>query len=1074
MFGFLWGYGPFVWPIYAYGNDEDYTFELYQVNERIDNLENDKLKMFTFKGEVDTQAQLPLDANEGDVYLVSDTRILFGYYDNHWVNMGDISKLTGADGKSAYDLAVAAGFNGDVNAWLASLKGANGADGKDGKSAYEVATANGYVGTITDWLTSLKGPAGESFLETVHAAYPNLITTDDVLNYLKGAKGDTGATGASALEVAEQNDPSIKDYQTWKASIKGEKGDTGQSAFEQAQANGFTGTFNDWIATFKGDQGKQGNNGTNGTNGKSAYELAVDNGYVGSLASWIASLKGNDGTNGTNGTNGKDGKSAYEIALESGFTGTSDQWIASLKGADGKSAYEVAVANGYTGTISQWLASLQGASGKSAYDVAVANGFTGTATDWLASLSGASAYDLAVKAGFSGTVNDWLASLKGAKGDTGNTGNTGASAYDVAVTNGFSGSVDEWLTSLKGTNGKSAYEVAVDQGYKGTVTQWLASLVGAQGLSAYDVAVQTGFTGSASDWLKSLIGADGKNGNVITGQVSAYGDLPNSKVPDGTTYLVGDDMQLYVYTDATGWKNYGSARGPVGPQGEPGAMISGNVDNTTELPNNPGNGVYYTVGDSLTLYEYVIPSGENGGAWQKIGDMRGPAGADGKGLQIDGAVATVADLPLTVVESPAYYLTTSDGHLHKFDGSTWTDYGQLRGDKGDKGDPGSRGADGDNLQLDGHTDSADALPTTLTTSPQYYTVGVSQEVYKWDGQKWTDTGTSLRGPQGIQGDKGDPGAQGDPGPQGADGNALDYGSFTYASHDHLVRIGDIKNPTNSVYTISEGKLSDNVVSQDNTNNPAVDAQPYMYFLGDHGEMNVRQPASVSKDSSGKVTSLVLVLGSNQFDPNAYMQMSPFIDIGYGTNAHTDFAVRDADIAPKCGLVYPTSSAGQKPTYSLIPGGYPGLPVSLDPATQPYVKLEIKTNMDESNYHDLIAKLKTYVFAAKNFQLIATIVSWYRYQDPSGYYTPYVNNYVIWLPQIDVAALVDGNKQPIFTTDELTQIASLISAKALMVNVKAHVIVKHCYRLPSDTKDAMTSSWHQKIYPATYEYNYFLQ
>lgn len=45
---------------------------------------------------------------------------------------------SGSDGKSAYDIAVENGFEGDVNAWLNSLKGkdgTNGTNGNDGKDA---------------------------------------------------------------------------------------------------------------------------------------------------------------------------------------------------------------------------------------------------------------------------------------------------------------------------------------------------------------------------------------------------------------------------------------------------------------------------------------------------------------------------------------------------------------------------------------------------------------------------------------------------------------------------------------------------------------------------------------------------------------------------------------------------------------------------------------------------------------------------------------------------------------------------------------------------------------------------
>jgi hypothetical protein len=71
-------------------------------------------------------------------------------------------------GKSAYDLYVEnAMSHGDtpltLEAWLNSLKGepgANGNDGQagaDGKSAYDIAVENGFNGTESDWLASLHG-----------------------------------------------------------------------------------------------------------------------------------------------------------------------------------------------------------------------------------------------------------------------------------------------------------------------------------------------------------------------------------------------------------------------------------------------------------------------------------------------------------------------------------------------------------------------------------------------------------------------------------------------------------------------------------------------------------------------------------------------------------------------------------------------------------------------------------------------------------------------------------------------------------------------------------------------------
>lgn len=50
-----------------------------------------------------------------------------------------------------------------------------------------------------------------------------------------------------------------------------------------------------------------GSDGQNGVNGKSAYQIALDTGFEGTEAEWLASLKGEAGKNGTNGANGKDG-----------------------------------------------------------------------------------------------------------------------------------------------------------------------------------------------------------------------------------------------------------------------------------------------------------------------------------------------------------------------------------------------------------------------------------------------------------------------------------------------------------------------------------------------------------------------------------------------------------------------------------------------------------------------------------------------------------------------------------------------------------------------------------------------
>jgi hypothetical protein len=78
-----------------------------------------------------------------------------------------------------------------------------------------------------------------------------------------------------------------------------------------------------------------------------AYQIAVKRGYQGTVDEWLASLKGDPG------------KDAYQIAVCQGFTGTRDEWLASLvgprgpigpRGIPGISPYEAAKLHGYTGT----------------------------------------------------------------------------------------------------------------------------------------------------------------------------------------------------------------------------------------------------------------------------------------------------------------------------------------------------------------------------------------------------------------------------------------------------------------------------------------------------------------------------------------------------------------------------------------------------------------------------------------------------------------------------------------------------------------------------------------------------
>ena len=107
----------------------------------------------------------------------------------------------GAEGKSAYEIAVENGYNGTEVEWLRSLAG------KDGKSAYEIACDNGYSGTEMEWLASLAGEKGDNGKSAYELAVENGYdgTETEWLSTLIGPTGATGNNGKTAYEVAVEN-----------------------------------------------------------------------------------------------------------------------------------------------------------------------------------------------------------------------------------------------------------------------------------------------------------------------------------------------------------------------------------------------------------------------------------------------------------------------------------------------------------------------------------------------------------------------------------------------------------------------------------------------------------------------------------------------------------------------------------------------------------------------------------------------------------------------------------------------------------------------------------------------------
>ncbi|NLR19449.1 collagen-like protein [Lactobacillus sp. LC28-10] len=132
---------------------------------------------------------LPALANEGELCFVDTT--LYSYTGGKWINLGDFKGDkgdTGAQGDSAYTEAVAGGFKGTQDEWIASLKGDKGDQGDQG--------IQGLQGEKGD--TGATGPAGPQ---------------GD-----KGDKGDPGEVSLANLNTGLSSKASLTDKNEFKGA----------------------------------------------------------------------------------------------------------------------------------------------------------------------------------------------------------------------------------------------------------------------------------------------------------------------------------------------------------------------------------------------------------------------------------------------------------------------------------------------------------------------------------------------------------------------------------------------------------------------------------------------------------------------------------------------------------------------------------------------------------------------------------------------------------------------------------------------------------------------------------------
>ena len=147
-------------------------------------------------------------SNDGETWRATPDNVKFIRFryqnlNGEWatIDVSSLSASAAGAGKSAYEIAVENGFEGDETAWLESLIG------PAGLSAYGVAQEAGFSGTVQEWLASLTGPQGEPGKNAYEVAQKNGFTgtEEDFIASLKGEPGQDlkiDATGElSELDV---------------------------------------------------------------------------------------------------------------------------------------------------------------------------------------------------------------------------------------------------------------------------------------------------------------------------------------------------------------------------------------------------------------------------------------------------------------------------------------------------------------------------------------------------------------------------------------------------------------------------------------------------------------------------------------------------------------------------------------------------------------------------------------------------------------------------------------------------------------------------------------------------------
>lgn len=268
--------------------------------------------------------------------------------------------------------------------------------------------------------------------------------------------------------------------------------------------------------------------------------------------------------------------------------------------------------------------------------------------------------------------------------------------------------------------------------------------------------------GTASQWTTA-------NTILAAGEIGFETDTNQFKIGDGTTawaalpYFknledLGASLDDYVLVELLGEPE------GVATLDSTGKLSEGQIPDTIHGPTGPTGPT--GPGGAQGPEGEMGPEGPQG----ETGDQgatgpTGPTGPQGTDIHFAGSVADVASLPSSGNEVNDAYIVEADGNLYVWNGSSWTDAGQIVGPQGETGPTGPTGPEG---PLGGVFFVSATQPTTTVDGSVWFQEGTGLSyVYVAGDSSWELL--NMFGPTGPQGATGPDGIVGPTGPQGATG-----------------------------------------------------------------------------------------------------------------------------------------------------------------------------------------------------------------------------------------------------------------------------------------------------------------